>query len=80
MWDAALCLLGNLRHLGFSLQGKQLFIFDRLTRDDEGTEDAWLRQTPLTQRPSIITSTQTSLTASNLAHKQSNFATCVRLN
>jgi hypothetical protein len=29
-------LLGNLRRFGLSLQGKQLFFFDRLTHDYEG--------------------------------------------
>ena len=70
--------LGNLRRFGLSLQGKQLF-FDPLTQDDEGTAVLGnVKQTPLIQRPSI-TSTQTSLTASNLAHKQSDSSTCVRL-
>jgi hypothetical protein len=70
--------LGNLRRFGLSLQGKQLLLFERLTHDDEGTANTWQRQTPLIQRPNI-TSTQTALTASNLAHKQSNFSTCIRL-
>jgi hypothetical protein len=79
LWNVALCGCGNLRRFGLSLQGKQLLFFDRLTHDDEGRHcDTWQRQTPLIQRRSI-TSTQTSLTASNLAHKQSNFSTCVRL-